>query len=85
MRRGRRGGTAPFGVFSGVKRRKGEAHLGPGSVEIGSEARPVEAGSAVFIPGDVFHSLANTGALDLRFAYVFPADSFGEVEYVFDE
>ena len=58
---------------------------GTGSVEIGSEARPVEAGSAVFIPGNVCHSLANTGASDLRFAYVFPADSFGEVEYVFDE
>ncbi len=27
----------------------------------------------------------NTGASDLRFAYVFPASSFGEVEYVFDE
>jgi mannose-6-phosphate isomerase-like protein (cupin superfamily) len=55
------------------------------SVEIGSETRPVEAGSAVFIPGNVFHSLANTGASDLRFAYVFPANSFDEVEYVFDE
>lgn len=70
------------------RHRPAEVYLvleGTGSVEIGSEARPVEAGSAVFIPGDVFHSLANTGASDLRFAYVFPADSFGEVEYVFDE
>jgi oxalate decarboxylase/phosphoglucose isomerase-like protein (cupin superfamily) len=45
----------------------------------------VEVGSAVFIPDNVFHSLANTGASDLRFAYVFPANSFDEVEYVFDE
>jgi mannose-6-phosphate isomerase-like protein (cupin superfamily) len=70
------------------RHRPAEVYLvleGTGSVEIGSEARPVEAGSAVFIPGDVFHSLTNTGASDLRFAYVFPADSFGEVEYVFDE
>ena len=58
---------------------------GTGSVEIGAEARPVQAGSAVFIPGNVLHSLANTGPSDLRFAYVFPADSFGEVEYVFDK
>jgi mannose-6-phosphate isomerase-like protein (cupin superfamily) len=34
---------------------------GTGSVEIGPDARPVEAGSAVFIPGDAPHSLANTG------------------------
>ncbi len=70
------------------RHRPAEVYLvleGIGSVEIGSEARSVEAGSAVFIPGDAFHSLANTGASDLRFAYVFPADSFGEVEYVFDE
>jgi oxalate decarboxylase/phosphoglucose isomerase-like protein (cupin superfamily) len=47
--------------------------------------RPVEAGSAVFIPGNAFHSLANMGASELRFAYVFAADSFEEIEYVFDE
>jgi oxalate decarboxylase/phosphoglucose isomerase-like protein (cupin superfamily) len=54
-------------------------------VRIDGKARPVEAGSAVFIPGNVVHSCENTGASDLRFAYVFPANSFAEVEYVFDE
>ncbi len=44
----------------------------------------VEAGSAVFVPGDVLHSCENNGASDLRVAYVFPADSFEEVEYVFE-
>jgi len=29
--------------------------------------------------------LANTGPSDLRFAYVFAADSFDEVEYIFEE
>jgi len=58
---------------------------GTGSVRIGGKARPVGAGSAVFIPGNVVHSCENTGAADLRFAYVFPADLFEEVEYVFDE
>lgn len=57
---------------------------GTGSVEIGSDTRHVETGSAVFIPGNMFHSLTNTGASDLRFAYVFAADSFGDIEYVFD-
>ena len=69
------------------RHRQAEVYLvleGSGSVEIGPEARLVEAGSAVFIPGNAFHSLANTGASDLRFAYVFPADSFDEIEYVFD-
>ena len=58
---------------------------GTGSVTIDGNARPVGAGSAVFIPGDALHSCENTGASDLRFAYVLAADSFEEVEYVFDE
>ena len=58
---------------------------GTGSVTIDGKARPVGAGSAIFIPGNVVHSCENTGASDLRFAYVFPANSFSEVEYVFDE
>jgi quercetin dioxygenase-like cupin family protein len=56
-----------------------------GLVRIDGKARPVGAGSAVFIPGNVVHSCENTGASDLRFAYVFPANSFEEVEYVFVE
>jgi quercetin dioxygenase-like cupin family protein len=58
---------------------------GTGSVTIDGKARPVGAGSAVFIPGNALHSCANTGASDLRFAHVLAADSFEEVEYVFDE
>ncbi len=69
------------------RHRQAEIYLfleGTGLVEIGSEARPVGAGTAVFIPGDEFHRCENTGASDLRLAYVFPADSFDEIEYVFD-
>jgi oxalate decarboxylase/phosphoglucose isomerase-like protein (cupin superfamily) len=51
-------------------------------VRIDGKAQPVEA---AFIAGNVVHSCENTGASDLRFAYVFPANSFAEVEYVFDE
>ena len=82
------GRVPPGGALRRHRHRQPEVYLvleGAGSVEIGPEARPVGAGSAVFVPGDASHSLANTGASDLRFAYVFPADSFGEVEYVFDE
>jgi quercetin dioxygenase-like cupin family protein len=58
---------------------------GTGSVRIDGETRAVETGSAVFIPGNAAHSCENTGASDLRFAYVFPANSFAEVEYAFDK
>ena len=57
---------------------------GSGLVRVGGEETTVEAGTAVFIPGDAPHSCENTGASDLRVAYVFPADSFDEVEYVFE-
>lgn len=78
---------APGEALRKHRHRQAEVYLvleGTGSVEIGPEARPVAAGSAVFVPGDALHSLANTGASDLRFAYVFAADSFGEIEYVSD-
>ncbi|MDP9439160.1 MAG: dimethylsulfonioproprionate lyase family protein [Actinomycetota bacterium] len=57
---------------------------GSGRVRVGGEEFAVEAGSAVFIPGDALHSCENTGASELRVAYVFPADSFEDVEYVFE-
>ena len=53
-------------------------------VRVGDEELIVGAGSAVFVPGDALHSCENTGTSDLRVAYVFPADSFEEVEYVFE-
>jgi quercetin dioxygenase-like cupin family protein len=48
----------------------------------GSEHR-VGPGSAVFIPGDAEHGIRNSGETVLRFVYVFPTDSFAEVEYRF--
>ena len=82
------GRVPPGEVLRGHRHLQTEIYLvleGTGSVEIGPEKRSVEAGSVVFIPGNAVHSLANTGASDLRFAYVFAADSFDEVEYVFEE
>lgn len=70
------------------RHRQAEIYLvleGTGSITIDGETRPVSAGSAVFIPGNALHSCENTGSSDLRFSYVFAADSFEEVEYVFDE
>ena len=58
---------------------------GCGLVRIDGKSRPLGAGSAVFIPGNVPHSCEHTGVTDLRFAYIFAANSFGEIEYFFEE
>ena len=58
---------------------------GRGLVRIDSKSRPLGEGSAVFISGNASHSCVNTGATDLRFAYVFAANSFAEIEYFFEE
>jgi quercetin dioxygenase-like cupin family protein len=70
------------------RHRQAEIYLvlaGEGSVRVGDGVRSVRAGSAVFVPGGAVHSCANTGASELRLAYVLAADSFEEVEYVFED
>ncbi len=57
---------------------------GEGLVTVDGETRSVGTGGAVFIPGNALHSCANTGTNELRFAYVLVADSFADVEYVFE-
>jgi len=77
----------PGGTLREHRHAQEEAYLvieGSGLVRLGGEEHAVEGGSAVFIPGDVVHSCENTGTSALRFAYAFPADSFDEVEYVFE-
>jgi quercetin dioxygenase-like cupin family protein len=77
----------PGGTLREHRHRQAEVYLmlaGSGSVRVGGEPRSVEAGSAVFIPGDAVHSCENTGASELRVAYILAADSFDDVEYVFE-
>lgn len=77
----------PGGALHEHRHEQPEIYLvleGTGLVRIDRQARPVGEGSAVFIPGNALHSCDNTGTSDLRVAYVFPADSFEEIEYVFD-
>ena len=77
----------PGGALREHRHTQEEVYLvleGSGLVRVGAEELAVEAGSAVFVQGDALHSCENTGASDLRVAYVFPADSFDEVEYVFE-
>lgn len=68
--------------------RQAEIYLileGNGMVRIDSASRSVEAGTALFIPGGAAHSCKNTGTSELRIAYVLAADSFDDVEYVFED
>jgi quercetin dioxygenase-like cupin family protein len=58
---------------------------GEGVVSIAGEEYPLRSGSAVFVPGNAVHRALNTGSGLLRLLYVFPADSFGQVEYEFPE
>lgn len=54
-------------------------------VTIDGEARAIGPGTAVFIPGNTPHSCENRGTDELHLVYVFAADSFDDVEYVFDD
>ena len=58
---------------------------GRGLIRIDGKSRPAGAGSAVFIPGNAPHSCENMGATDLRFVYVFAANSFAEIDYIFED
>jgi quercetin dioxygenase-like cupin family protein len=54
---------------------------GTGVVTLGSADHPVRRGSTISIPGGTPHRIHNTGATPLRLFYVFPVESFSEVEY----
>jgi quercetin dioxygenase-like cupin family protein len=55
---------------------------GSGVVTLDGIDRRVQPGSTVHIPGNTPHRIRNDGSVPLRLFYVFPVDSFGEVEYV---
>jgi quercetin dioxygenase-like cupin family protein len=56
---------------------------GEGVVDIDGAEHALRAGSSVFIPGNVWHGARNTGREVLRLLYVFAADSFSDVHYIF--
>jgi quercetin dioxygenase-like cupin family protein len=58
---------------------------GEGQMEIDRQVQTISAGMSVFIPGKAEHAFRNTGAQPLRFIYVFPADSFEQIQYTFVE
>jgi quercetin dioxygenase-like cupin family protein len=59
---------------------------GEGEVTIDGVVSPVRAGNTVFIPSNAEHGIVNTSdAGDLRWFYVFPTGSFGDVVYRFSK
>ena len=58
---------------------------GSGVITLGEETRDVGPRVAIFIPGGMTHGLRNTGRGVLRFFYVFPVDSYSEIEYTMVE
>ena len=54
---------------------------GNGFVLLDGERQLVKAGTVVFIPGDVVHTIGATGEKLLRMVYSFPVDSFQQVQY----
>lgn len=55
---------------------------GTGQVVVNGSRRDVRQGDGVFIPGDAEHVAVNTGTEPLRLLYVFAADSFTNIEYI---
>lgn len=59
---------------------------GEGEVTIDGVTKRVTAGSSVFIPSNAKHGIVNVGSnKSLRFFYVFPTGSFGDVVYRFED
>ncbi len=56
---------------------------GEGHLELDGDTMRVARGTSVFIPGNAEHALTNTGTRTLKFLYMFPADSFEDIEYTF--
>jgi quercetin dioxygenase-like cupin family protein len=57
---------------------------GVGLVEVDGLEYEVRVGPAVFVPGNAWHQVKNTGDGPLRLVYIFPADSFQEIVYHYE-
>lgn len=57
---------------------------GSGTLLIGDDQRAVCAGDVVYIPGNHVHGIKNTGDELLKLVWVFPTDTWPEIEYHHD-
>ncbi|MDP6689489.1 MAG: cupin domain-containing protein [Alphaproteobacteria bacterium] len=57
---------------------------GEGELLIGGRKQRVVPGSIIYIPENHVHGIANIGATPLTLMWVFPTDTWAEVEYLFE-
>jgi quercetin dioxygenase-like cupin family protein len=58
------------------------ATSGEAEVLVDGEWRSMRAGDFAYHPGDAVHGIRNRGTTTFVLVYVFPADTFNEIEYV---
>lgn len=58
---------------------------GTGTLEIDGQLSSVGPGATIYIAPNASHRLVNPGPTTLRLLFMFPADSFDEVVYQFEE
>ena len=58
---------------------------GRGCCTVADEDHELNPGTAPFIPSNAPHVTRNTGSLPLRVLFVFPTNSFEDVDYVFHD
>lgn len=72
------------GVFTNHYHDLAEAYYflsGEGIVKIADQDFSVRPGTTTFIPKGAEHAVFNTGSEILKFLYVFPTDSFKQINY----
>ena len=80
--------VAPGEALAAHRHAEPEIYLvleGVATVSVGDDEWQLEAGAAIFIPGNAIHGCRNAQATDLRFAYAFATDSFETIEYDFGD
>ncbi|MDP6344710.1 MAG: cupin domain-containing protein [Alphaproteobacteria bacterium] len=57
---------------------------GRGALRLGEETRQVDPGTIVYIPENHLHGIENIGTEPLTLMWLFPTDTWAEVEYLFE-
>ncbi len=58
---------------------------GWGVLQIDTEIKEVAAGSVVYIPQNMVHGVKNMGDELLTLLWIFPTDSYYDIEYLYDK
>ena len=56
---------------------------GSATLNKSGELEEIKKGDVVYIKGDAKHALKNNGKETLKFYWIFPTDSFSDVEYLY--